>query len=187
MRLGKIYVVCIMLLALMLFVQAAGAVYIPGEETPDDGMMHIMAADDAVAGDTASDSTYIPLSMSDNMLIAEPVADMAYDPELVYATGGYCADGYIPVSMTSYPYDSVDRFCDCSFRVPKCCDIYGMDGMDNVIWDSGCWYGRDSCGCIDSRCNVRCDGRDLLDGAVDGELDSGASILPLAEMLGMLI
>lgn len=172
MRLGKIYVVCIMLLALMLFVQAAGAVHIPGEETPDDGMMHIMAADDAVAGDTAPDSTYIPLSMSDNVLIAEPVSDMAYDPELVYATRGYCADGYIPVSMTSYPYDSMDRFCGCSFRVPQCCGIYGrdgMDGMDNVIWDSGCWYGRDS-----------------VDGAVDGELDSGASILPLAEMLGML-
>jgi len=34
------------LLLLSLFVPAAGAIYIPGQEIPDDGMMHIMSAGD---------------------------------------------------------------------------------------------------------------------------------------------
>jgi hypothetical protein len=42
---GTLGVLLIVLLALCVFAPAAGAIYIEGQPTPDDGLMHIMSAD----------------------------------------------------------------------------------------------------------------------------------------------
>lgn len=55
---NKLRILCIGILALLLFAPAAGAIYIPGQSIPDDGQYHILAADD----NTAS-SGWAPSSM----------------------------------------------------------------------------------------------------------------------------
>ncbi len=50
-------VIALLLFALLL--PTAGAIYIPGQETPDDGLMHIMSADTGSASPTD-----MPLGMS---------------------------------------------------------------------------------------------------------------------------
>ena len=44
----KLRTILLALLLMQLFVPAAGAIYIPGQETPDDGLYHIMSGDEAV-------------------------------------------------------------------------------------------------------------------------------------------
>ncbi len=86
------------LLLVSLFAQAAGAIYIPGQEIPDDGKPHILSADGG-----GPDKRYLSSDPSDYVLVP------GNDPDMMYALGrapvwpDMAAPGKIvPAGMPSY-------------------------------------------------------------------------------------
>ncbi len=70
------------LLLISLFVPAAGALYIPGQEIPNDGLVHIMSAGD----DTGA--TAAPVEMPEGISLTALVQSLSGLSGLVPATGG---------------------------------------------------------------------------------------------------
>jgi hypothetical protein len=96
---SKLKILCIGILALLLFAPAAGAIYIPGQTIPDDGMYHIMAADDGAASSGVAPSS---MDISGNFA-AMPVlgSGASGTPQTLPLIGK--ADMTIPVSSQVFP------------------------------------------------------------------------------------
>jgi hypothetical protein len=105
----------IALLLFSLFVPAAGAIYIPGQTIPDDGLMHIMSAETGTDAPVASPgSTLFPSLVSPISAISVPGAGQT-GPYSMFSQGitsgafaGFpaLAGGSVPPAMPGSPTGS---------------------------------------------------------------------------------
>lgn len=108
---GTLKVLCIALLASLLLMPVAGAIYIPGQTYPDDVTPHILLAGDQAGGaktqepgtmhnDVASGPTKKYLSEYPGQYVLIP----GNDPNMMYALGGTSGSGTIPSgSFAGFP------------------------------------------------------------------------------------
>lgn len=166
MRFSIVRLMCIMLLALVLFVPAAGAIYVPGQTIPDDGQPHILLA----GADTPTSDVLLPGDEPDMMYAldsAVPVGAIAspYDGDLslvsdmypaMIATSAVSARDYnpsgIPVAMPTMPaelkaYDPklATRVCDGISRAilafPEVCVPNRQSpAMPDMIIGNSIWH-----------------------------------------------
>jgi hypothetical protein len=88
------------LLLISLFVPAAGALYIPGQEIPNDGLVHIMSAGDDTGATTA------PVEMPEGISLPTLVQSLSGLSGLVPATGGpysLFSQGSAGSALTGFP------------------------------------------------------------------------------------